>query len=137
MIVVCTVCSRKKSSAPGLIPARERYLGEHIEQAARDANKRGLKLYFLSGLMGLIPDDCKIPAYDHKLTHEGVDELSRRVKQQLGAYGITAIRFYYKVSDNWLPYLRVLEKATADPKVGLALSVIIDPPQKSGKKRAA
>lgn len=110
MNVVATICSREKDSDPEPLPAKERYLGEHIKLALAEAEKFGSPFYILSGKYGLVSGDDFIPDYDYLLEKES-DGLSRLVAAQAVEARITEIDFYYKDKENWIPYTETLRKA--------------------------
>ncbi len=113
---VCTVCSREKSKVPGLIPASERYVGAHVGQVAMLARSQSLPLYLVSGLIGFIPAECKVPDYDHLLQNSDVKELARRMFHQMRVSGIKKLHFYCKGKESWQPYLSaVLWAALCNP----------------------
>ncbi len=110
--IVCTICSKKKDDRPGLLPACERYLGEHIVQTRSIAER--YPFYILSGLYGLIPADTRILNYDHLLVEEEVDKLSRLVAQEIVRRRILRIRYFHDPDPDkpsWRPYTDTLNKA--------------------------
>lgn len=120
--VYCTICSKDKRTDRGLLPAKERYISERIEEVEKRANESGLLFVILSGKYGLLRPDDKIPYYDHLLKSEEVESLSEIVKQQITDLDATEIVFYMKPKENWGPYFTVLEYATRT--LGIKLSII-------------
>lgn len=106
--VVCTVCSRAKDPAPELLPARERYLGDHIAQVRGIARQKRLRFFILSGKYGLLHEDDMIPNYDCILKDEDVEELARKVIEQAEERNIRRILFYGKSKPQWQLYYRAL-----------------------------
>lgn len=104
MEIVATICSRKKREDAGLLPARERYAGEHIPVVGRIAHEAGKPLYILSGLFGLLHGDEGVELYDYLLPVEMVQPLSIRIATRLRAEGVTGIDFYTQSGDKWRPY---------------------------------
>lgn len=104
MEIVATICSRKKREDAGLLPAKERYTGEHIAAVDRIAQDAGKPLYILSGLLGLLRGDEGVELYDYLLTVEMVQPLSVRIATRLRSEGITGIDFYTQSGEKWRPY---------------------------------
>jgi len=77
-------CSATKSSAPGLVPARERYTGP-IWQTYRAADPRGelARLTVLSAKYGWIDGETPIENYDQKMTALCVPSATDRSQQLL------------------------------------------------------
>lgn len=82
-------CSATKSSAPGLMPARNRYTGP-IWQTYRAADPRGelARLTVLSARYGWIDGPTPIANYDQKMTAQPVASGSERAQQliELGSF---------------------------------------------------
>jgi len=110
MKVIVTICSREKNSATELLPATERYVGEHIKLAQVEANRLNIPLYILSGEYGLIASDELIHEYDYLLEKES-DGLTKLVAAQAREAGITEVDFYYKDKEAWVPYNKTLRMA--------------------------
>lgn len=77
-------CSEKKTLAPGLIPAIERYDGVmfrlircYLKQQLDD-----IDIYILSAEFGLIPHNEKIPFYDRPMTASRASEIKQEVINQ-------------------------------------------------------
>lgn len=115
--VVCTASVSSKNPKPGLIPARRRYLGEHIRLADSVAGFR--PFYILSAKLGLISAKTGIGNYVHCLTQEEVGTLAQRVSDQIKRERIKVL-FYYQGSDpEWEPYTAVLSRAVHLSHIGL------------------
>ncbi len=115
--VVCTICSDRKNPKPGLIPARKRYLGEHVKLTQSVAGFR--PFYILSGKYGLISAKMGIPTYDHPLTHERVEDMVGRVQHQVARERIKVLFYYQWADPEWEPYTAVLSKVAHLSRVGL------------------
>jgi hypothetical protein len=111
MKAVVTICSRHKHESSQLLPARERYTGEHIKKAEKIAKELALPLFILSGKFGLLSADEKIPYYDYYLEMSAVDNLTNVVAIQLKALGISEVDFYKENKESWIPYETTLKKA--------------------------
>jgi hypothetical protein len=110
MKIICTICSRLKKEDKNLIPAVERYIGDHIGKVKELAKKT--PLFILSGKYGLISSQQKIPNYDYYLENEKVDSLAETVCKQIKEANITEIDFYGEEKESWKPYVAVLKKGT-------------------------
>lgn len=80
-------CSQRKRTAPGLLPAIDRYDGPAFRVLRRFLQKQPselLDIYILSAEFGLIPDNHLIPAYDHRMTQQRARELHSGVISELG-----------------------------------------------------
>lgn len=124
--VICSICSREKDSRPGLLPARERYKGSHVTFVEKIAAKSRLRLFFLSGKLGVIDADSCIPVYDYLLAPEGVQSLSYDIWDQLESLGIEEIRFYTKHKPAWEPYLEALRLGAYAAGVKLVVELLPD-----------
>jgi len=67
MKIAATICSRSKRSDASLLPARDRYTGEHVQRTATIADEFKTPFYILSGKYGLIEANTEIPTYDYYL----------------------------------------------------------------------
>ncbi len=110
MRIICTVCSRVKRTDEGLLPAYERYLGDHIKPVQKIAEKERVLFFILSGKYGLIPAEEKIPDYDYYLETTKVDELATKVSEQIKEHGITTIDYYGETKESRKPYNDVMSK---------------------------
>jgi hypothetical protein len=75
-------CSQRKVTAPGLLPALERYDGPAfrvLRKYLREGGGDGLSILVLSAKYGLIAADHAIPDYDCRLTRESARDLRGRV----------------------------------------------------------
>ena len=123
--VISTICSKEKSPEQGLIPARNRYLSERINQVGKIALDANLEFLILSGEYGLIGADQEIPYYDHLLKIDEVDDLTDIVKKQIFELKADEIIFYAKPNaDTWVPYYSVIENATKASGVNLNVKLI-------------
>ena len=112
MLVIATICSRKKNASTMLLPAYERYLGEHIQKAKLIALQKNAPFYILSGLLGFIPAETQIDFYDYLLLDSKVDELVILVAKQIREASITEINLYTENNPNWQPYHRTIQDAS-------------------------
>lgn len=83
-VLLILACSGRKSPAPSLLPAWERYTGGAYgvlrgALAAAGGCIPGLTLGILSARYGLIPGDQPIPAYEQRLTPAQVEVLTPTV----------------------------------------------------------
>lgn len=123
--ITSTICSREKNPEQGLIPARNRYLSERINQVGKIALEANLEFLILSGEYGLISADKEIPYYDHLLINDEVDALTKIVSKQIDELKIGEIIFYAKPNaDTWIPYYSVIENATNASGVNLNVKLI-------------
>lgn len=74
-------CSAKKSCAPGLLPALERYDGPHFRVLRKQLRGQytAVQTLILSAEFGLIDSRTPIPNYDRKLTASRVVQLRDQV----------------------------------------------------------
>lgn len=111
MNIAVTICSKHKDENPQLLPARERYISEHIKKTEVIAEKSGLPFFILSGKHGLLAAEDLVPNYDQYLEMEAVDELVSVVVVQLEKLGVTEIDYYMEDKESWVPYDMALKKA--------------------------
>lgn len=112
MKVIATICSRHKKEGMELLPAHDRYIGEHIWKVAAIAVEAGIPFYILSGKYGLISAETEIPNYDYYLEREQIDSLAEIIKAQIIEAGITEIDFYSEEKESWAPYIEAMRKGT-------------------------
>ncbi len=94
------------------MPAKDRYLGDHIKLAIAEGKKLGWPVYILSGKYGLLKLDDEIDWYDHLMTTEDVPRVTKFVESRLKQGGVTAVTFYAKTkAGNWIPYHSAIEAA--------------------------
>lgn len=113
METICTICSREKDRAEGLLPAAQRYVSERIMFASQESRRLGKPLLIFSGKYGLLDADARIPWYDQRLEPEGVAGMVPMLVGQLRDKGVTTIIFYSKppTAPGWKPYYDALEQA--------------------------
>ena len=112
MNIAVTICSKHKDERSELLPARERYISEHIRKTEKIATDAGLPFFILSGKYGLVPVDELISNYDHYLEMEAVDDLVKVVALQLTEFSVSEVDFYMEDKESWIPYDMTLKKAT-------------------------
>jgi hypothetical protein len=115
--IVCSICSRVKSSDEGLLPARERYQGSHISKVEGEALKRGVPFFILSGLYGLLAAEEGVPNYDYLLTNADVLKLADKIQAQLYTHNVGVVYFHTKFKPQWEPYGEALSAACKAAKV--------------------
>lgn len=86
--LLIVACSRRKRSAPGLLPAIERYDGplfRVLRKYRRECPDGAtfLDTYIFSAKFGLISGDTPIPDYDQKMTETRAHELRAQVIPEL------------------------------------------------------
>lgn len=108
-----TVCSRKKSTAKGRLPARDRYLSNRIQKVIGYASRDNATMMILSGKYGLISPATKIPYYDHLLQHEEILSLLPKVVKTLSALLPSELMFYIPSNPDktWEPYIDLIQRA--------------------------
>ncbi|HEV7121584.1 MAG TPA: hypothetical protein VGN56_02005 [Candidatus Paceibacterota bacterium] len=121
MKAVATICSRHKRRDAALLPAQDRYAGEHVKKAGAIADSSKFPFYILSGKYGIISADTEIPDYDYYLEQEHVAALTKIVGSQLMEAGITELDFYIEDKASWAPYIAAMQEAAAS--TGVALNV--------------
>lgn len=111
--IIVSICSKQKDQRKALLPARERYLGSHINIAAEEAEHMKMQFFILSGKYGLLAANELVSLYDHQLSERAVPELAARLVTQLGqfVFKIERVRFFTKNKPAWLPYGRALKEA--------------------------
>ena len=77
-ILICTICSRDKDPAKGLLPAIRRYRSERIGRIYEKAKRAGAVFAILSGKFGLLPAEEPIPYYDKLLTEADIGPVSEK-----------------------------------------------------------
>lgn len=114
MKIICTYCSKEKSTEIKPLPAIKRYRSKRIHYIHEIAKKRAIPFYILSGKFGLISATESIANYDHLLKYSEVNSHTQLVKNQISKANITAIEYYtMDLADqpNLKPYLACIQKA--------------------------
>ena len=114
MRVYCTTCCKEKRRDTQPLIARERYMAVRINDTFEKAKADDVPFFILSGKIGIIRDDAKIPFYDVILEQEGVEEMLKKVVFQLKHYKITEIKmfgFLVEKNPTWGPYYDLIERA--------------------------
>lgn len=108
-----TICSRKKSTAKGNLPARDRYLSNRIQKVIDYAARDNATMMILSGKYGLISPATMIPFYDHLLQHEEISSLQPKVVKTLSALLPSEIVFYIPkdTDESWEPYIELIKQS--------------------------
>ena len=119
MEVICTTCSKRKRRAPGLLPARRRYLSRRIRHVLTLAERTGRAALILSGQYGLLAPDDPIPWYDHALTTDEVETLVPLLVEQLRSRRAGAVVFYARPRSTagWEPYHEAIARACRQAKI--------------------
>ena len=123
MKILSTICSRVKRNDEGLLPAKLRYLGDHVPFSEKMAAQLSVPFYIMSGKLGLISGDEPIPDYDYYLEMDKAAELAPTIEGQIKAAGITEIDYYTKDGEKWKPYGLALQ--TAADACGVKLNTVI------------
>ena len=124
MKIHATYCSAEKSSAPGEIPAIERYTSRRIQWVNERAQRHGEAFFIVSGKYGLIQAKEKIAYYDYLLTSDALEKHIQLLFQQLIKLGIQQVTFFarpVRIDPNILPYLKSIEKACRLSQVSLEI----------------
>ena len=106
-----TYCSRRKRKAPGLLPARARYLSARIRAVEKLAEHAGVAFRIFSGRYGLIAPTRRIPWYDHLLLPGEVSAMAKKLAPQLR--GRARVTFWYAPDDYLAPYRAALRQAAS------------------------
>ena len=112
MNIAVTICSKHKDENTELLPARERYISEHIKKTEAIAKETGLPFFILSGKHGLLAAEDPVPNYDQYLELEAVDDMVTVVEKQLRDAGVREVDYYMEDKESWIPYDITLKKAT-------------------------
>jgi len=104
-----TYCSGKKDPKEGSIPAIERYDSDRIRWVYNLSIKDKADFAILSGVLGLLYPNEKIPYYDHKMNIDDVERIAKLIKWFLrdknyekivyfteNPHGEPVLRYYYK-----------------------------------------
>ena len=135
MKIHATYCSAEKSSAPGEIPAIERYTSRRIQWVNKRAQKHGEAFFILSGKHGLLNAQEKIAYYDYLLTNDALEEHIQLLSRQLSSLGIQEVTFFARptsVDPNVLPYVKCIKEACQMTSCRLDLTTY--PPLEEGKR---
>ena len=135
MKIHATYCSAEKSSAPGEIPAIERYTSRRIQWVNKRAQKHGEAFFILSGKHGLLNAQEKIAYYDYLLTNDALEEHIQLLSRQLSKLGIQEVTFFARpisVDPNVLPYIQCFKKSCQMTSCRLDLTTY--PPLEEGKR---
>jgi hypothetical protein len=122
-----TICSKEKQDYPGLLPAIDMYNSDRIEDVYAKSRKNLVGFRILSGKHGLLSAMDYIANYDKLLTHDGVDELTKKVSNQLKFDSIDEVLFFgkdLKEFPEWWPYYEVIEKASAERDIKLNYQLV-------------
>lgn len=115
-----TYCSRRKSDAPGLLPAVERYSSPRIRLAQKKAAELNADFFILSGQFGLLHAEDPIPWYDHLLQPEEVEDMAGRMVPIISEYD--EIAFAFTPGDFIDPYrLALFHAVQSSGKIGLSI----------------
>lgn len=117
--IVCSICSKVKSTEAGKLPARQRYQGSHIGKVEAIALEQGVPFFILSGRFGLLAADEGVESYDYLLIEEDVQRLADEIQVKLYEHKIGVVHFYTKLKPQWEPYGRALAIACSAAKVRL------------------
>ena len=124
MKIICTYCSKEKSTEIKPIPAIKRYRSNRIDHIHEISKKRAIPFYILSGKFGLISATESIANYDHLLKYSEVNSHAELIKKQIQKEKITAIEYYtMDVADepNLKPYLACIQKAMNFKEITITL----------------
>ena len=124
MKIHASYCSAEKSSAPGEIPAIERYTSRRIQWVNERAQRHGEAFFIVSGKHGLIKAEEEIAYYDYLLTSDALNEHVQLLSQQLSKLGIQHVTFFVRpirIDPNISPYLRSIEEACRLSQVSLEI----------------
>jgi hypothetical protein len=120
-VIVCSICSKVKSSEEGLVPARKRYQGSHIAKVEAMALEQGAPFFILSGKFGLLAGDDGVRNYDYLLADDGVQELTDKIQAKLYEHKIGVVYFYTKLKPQWELYGKALSTACQAAEVELRI----------------
>ena len=126
MKIHATYCSAEKSSAPGEIPAIERYTSRRIQWVNKRAQRHGEAFFIISGKHGLIKADEEIAYYDYLLTSDALNEHVQLLSRQLSKLGIQQVTFFtrpVRIDPNISPYLKSIEEACRLSQVSVNIVV--------------
>ena len=124
MKIHATYCSADKSSAPGEIPAIERYTSRRIQWVNKRAQRHGEAFFILSGKHGLIKAEEEIAYYDYLLTSDALNEHVQLLSQQVSTLGIQHVTFFarpVRIDPNISPYLKSIKEACRLSQVSLEI----------------
>ena len=124
MKIHATYCSAEKSSAPGEIPAIERYTSRRIQWVNQRAQRHGEGFFILSGKHGLIKAEEAIAYYDYLLKSDALEEHIQLLSRQLSSLGIQTVMFFarpIRIDPNISPYLKSIEEACRLSQVSLEI----------------
>lgn len=121
-VIVCTICSREKDKGERLMPAYERYKGDHIQNVRMIAQAAHKAYYILSGKFGLLKAGEPVPPYDYALRDkEAVKKLSYLISSRLSQDNVTHVVLYTKVKGTWAPYTRAMGLACQRCSINLRI----------------
>ena len=124
MKIHATYCSAEKSSAPGEIPAIERYTSRRIQWVNKRAQRHGEAFFIVSGKHGLIKAEEEIGYYDYLLTSDALNEHVQLLAQQLSKLGIQHVTLFARpisIDPNISPYLKSIKEACRLSQVSLEI----------------
>lgn len=125
--VYVTYCSKKKDPKEGSIPVIERYDSDRIRWVYNLSIKDKADFAILSGVLGLVKPDEKIPYYDHKMNEEDVERIAKLIKWFLKEEKYEKI-VYFTENPHSEPvlknYYKSLKKATQELGIEPELKII-------------
>jgi len=130
MKILCTYCSASKDPDKGLIPAFKRYISPRIIYVQELAEKEDVHFCILSGQFGLVDWNHPLPWYDHLLIREEVQDLVKKVVNQIIDKKIDEIHYYTrspKFDMNLIPYLNSIEIACEQSSIDLQVFTMEEP----------
>ena len=114
MEIYCTICCKNKSKDVKPLKAIDRYISDRIRSVSEKGKKDNIPFFILSGKIGLIKEDAKVPYYDLRLEDDRVEEMIKKVVIQMRHYAVSKINFFGVVPEKnpgWVPYYKVLQAA--------------------------
>lgn len=122
-----TYCSGKKDKKEDSIPAIERYKSDRIRWVYNLSIRDKADFAILSGLLGLLYPDEKIPYYDHKMNKDDVERIAKLIRWFLREEKYEKI-VYFTENPQGEPVLRnyykSLKKATRELGIEPELRII-------------
>jgi len=113
-LAYCTYCSKEKREDKSQLPSIDRYISQRIKHVHQLALEHDADFLILSGKYGLLKGSAEIPYYDHLLSTDEVEDMTKLVSSQLRNAEVKRLKCFSaspELQPSLRPYVDVLIKA--------------------------